>query len=1441
MKRYIALFMSVLLIFLTIPASFALETTTSMKLLFSDDFEKGTLGDELTGWTQGRNGGGITHKYAIDPKNSENQVLCFDRTSVQSSSMYNEKGISLAAVSSNAQEYQADIIMDFRFFFADDGASPSLTIRHRQSGTAITEFYLYPEYAQVYNPTNSKWIFDYDAVKSNQWNTLRLLLAYDGRCSLWVNEEIVSGDNGAAENMKLSFVPSENGGIDSLYLNLGTAVGKMYVDDVHIYSDFTSELEAAAASLSYDEISNGQYKESVRENLNLITELLYAGKIYPVSWESSDENFIKPDGTVSRKSFPRDVILTAKVYKDEEKDSYTEAKFDVTVLENEGASDYTKILEYAQMYIFEEAFTTEDKNTITKNLTSLSEGLAGIEVSWSSSEGDIISAEGVVTRPAHNDVRVTDGKAEVSLTAVLTLNDETLSKTITYSVQAKPDPRIILDEAMGKVTYTLLTEEERTRITKDLYLPQKGENDTLIEWSMSEEGIIAPDGTVTRGNEKRDVTLTATFTYDGVSDTKSFNFTVLPSEEKMIEEDIAAINTTGWDALTQSFTLPQSGKFYETEFTWTSENSAIVINGERATVYRPLYDEADVTFNLTLTAVKDAAQSTKSYSVTVLKDVSDTEIINEALGKITFAQISEETIDAITKNLSLPTLLDNGVTVTWESSDEEVVTPVGEVIRPSKEKGAKEVTLTATVKRNYIEQEAEPITFTVLAYETDAEVIEDAKNSLLFSRLTDEPLEEVTSNLYLPSQWRSCSVEWTSSDENFITVSGTEGIVTRPEWGVSSAVVTLGAKLTYAGLSRVKSFHVRILEKDYMELTKTQFNEDFEAWTEEKQETEGVMWNRSTEKAKTYPGNDPINSENQVFVFDRSDNSESGTAYILCESKTELSGIVYMSLDVFLDSDTYKGLLVEARSATHTQISVGLEKSTVTTSGYLLNVPEGTIKLNEWNHLVIEANVAKKKYHLYLNEVHLTENGKVTLSDGTAFNSSEGLLYVNYADDSIAATMKMFRFHIGKNQIALLDNLNMTQKFVYTETQLNLADKWEREFMAANNIDAITGDLNLPDIWQEGHVISYETGNSSVIDATGRFTLSGGEKDVVWTLMITDDATTYKKSYNLHAVKTDKIVLTDSDAVAADVLWAVNNFKENYMLTNLDKDMAFPSKGENGSSITVTSSDVLVISNSGIITRGTSDKTVILTIKAARNGSEKTETLSVTVAKKETVIPSTTPSDYSGGGGGGVKVTKGEQTKADTGVEIQQPDEENNENSVFTDISKNHWAYDAIKYLVDRGIVNGMGDGSVHPERTILREEFVKLLVLAMELSTGVSNSTFTDVKESDWFAPYIAAAKESGILNGYADGRAGIGEEISREDMAVMIFRAAELLGVKTENEFADSEAISDYAKDAVYTLQESGVINGRNDGTFAPKTKATRAETAAMLYKAIKKGLFD
>lgn len=200
--------------------------------------------------------------------------------------------------------------------------------------------------------------------------------------------------------------------------------------------------------------------------------------------------------------------------------------------------------------------------------------------------------------------------------------------------------------------------------------------------------------------------------------------------------------------------------------------------------------------------------------------------------------------------------------------------------------------------------------------------------------------------------------------------------------------------------------------------------------------------------------------------------------------------------------------------------------------------------------------------------------------------------------------------------------------------------------------------------------------------------------------------------------------------------------------------------------------------------------------------------------------------------GGSVSVPIGAET-ADTPVDTSK--------RIFTDLPIGHWAEESIKALKTKGIVNGTLEGAYEPERAVTREEFTKMLVLACEFTAEGDTTNFIDVDDNAWYAPYICAAVEHGIVNGISETFFGVGQNISRQDMAVMIKRALEkksvtLSKVRDYNEFLDYREIAEYARTDVMALYEAGVVNGKGENEFDPVGAATRAEVAKIIYEALK-----
>ena len=115
------------------------------------------------------------------------------------------------------------------------------------------------------------------------------------------------------------------------------------------------------------------------------------------------------------------------------------------------------------------------------------------------------------------------------------------------------------------------------------------------------------------------------------------------------------------------------------------------------------------------------------------------------------------------------------------------------------------------------------------------------------------------------------------------------------------------------------------------------------------------------------------------------------------------------------------------------------------------------------------------------------------------------------------------------------------------------------------------------------------------------------------------------------------------------------------------------------------------------------------------------------------------------------------------------------------------------------------------------------MLVEATATPDSANAVKFADVDASAWSAPYVAAGVDAGLINGITDDTFGVGSEIKRQDMAVMIARilnAKNIPVTQTSEVFDDDNNISDYAKNAVYLVRDAGIINGYNNNQFSPAT---------------------
>lgn len=225
--------------------------------------------------------------------------------------------------------------------------------------------------------------------------------------------------------------------------------------------------------------------------------------------------------------------------------------------------------------------------------------------------------------------------------------------------------------------------------------------------------------------------------------------------------------------------------------------------------------------------------------------------------------------------------------------------------------------------------------------------------------------------------------------------------------------------------------------------------------------------------------------------------------------------------------------------------------------------------------------------------------------------------------------------------------------------------------------------------------------------------------------------------------------------------------------------------------------------------------------------------------KKESTSGSGSSSGGGGGGGGGTSSVKPTTITNNTvnNVQVSSDGTSGQGESVprFTDLNGVDWAKDSINNLAAKGIISGRGDDKFDPASYVTREEFAKMLISALGIYDENTVCAFDDTDSNEWYYGYIASGVKAGLIQGFNERIFGIGANISREDMSLMLYRAALLKGMKFETvggiAFIDDDKIADYAAESVKALYSKGIVTGNDNGMFEPKKNATRAETAVML----------
>ncbi len=415
-----------------------------------------------------------------------------------------------------------------------------------------------------------------------------------------------------------------------------------------------------------------------------------------------DQNVLTADGTVTRPDADTaDVPVTLTVRYT--LGDVTREKVYELVITAPLTTEY--MLDKAWEALTEESVTDQPANQIRNNITLPSTGLYGTEITWTSSDPGVIAINGGVTRTTTDE--------EVCLTATITLNGEEADepKELWFIVERTAQTKA--NEDFDAITF------DETEVTSDFIIPLTGrENAQAISWESNNPAISISSNraVVTRpanGNGDATVTLTAKIVCEEAPYTRAFEFTVpeMPSDAEILADCMAGIDITTITAedptgIRENLALPLS---FPNDITCTwSVSPEGAVDPVTGVISRPGVGEDAITATLTPTLSKGSATLTGTpLAVTILAFDEPREVLAKAKSELTFNAISNDPIDLVAQDLTLPLEWRYGTTIEWSSNDPvhlairdiegDTSKKLGAVNRPGYLERGVDVELTATL------------------------------------------------------------------------------------------------------------------------------------------------------------------------------------------------------------------------------------------------------------------------------------------------------------------------------------------------------------------------------------------------------------------------------------------------------------------------------------------------------------------------------------------------------------------------------------------------------------------------------------------------------------------------------------------------------------------------------------------------------------------------
>ena len=878
---------------------------------------------------------------------------------------------------------------------------------------------------------------------------------------------------------------------------------------------------------------------------------------------------------------------------------------------------------------------------------------------------------------------------------------------------------------------------------------------------------------------------------------------------------------------------------------WSVSDSALTIDNGTLTIPENYATEESGAKNVTVTAeITDFGITRRiEKNIEIKPHESPQSIVGKEAAELCDEDVSSEPLDCITKNLSLRSVGRYGANISWKSSMPEILSDSGEILQNDGD--WHRITFTATIE--FENASAERSFELILSGRDNAIINGDFEEDFEGQDTLNRGSTYSSGKLWFANWAKAERIPGEGVDGSFgVRISGRDG---RSQGLEQTVMLKAGRTYTISANIRMPDGadkHTFILSSDTNGTKLAEATAESGKWV-----TLTGTKKCTADESFTMRIYDSDNNVAKEFYIDNYSVTYDSLASAQINVKPSLrkpeSG--ERTVECTLTALTKSGQPAEPEITW----SVENETSDASLDGNLLRITENTICGSIILHATAEYDgkiiTASKKIEIkdYLNENKIVNSAleKITwssISNEKADSVTENLnglpseidvLHENNSYNVLAA------WH-SSDIAALSDGGKVTRNYAEDKTvkltvTLSLGEaSGEKEFTVTvkklENLADNPGFEGENEKWSLGEITDENS-------RSGKFSYRAADKAALANSFISDGHLYYIGGH-IYSENGGSISVTDDAntelvkrTAAGAKKWTA--FRGDFTARNADKEINF----------TFVSNGIFFLDDVEIkdITAEYTEALKLCSEAETKKSSEAVKSARESAAKlpdcpRKTAlisridavkVGSSSSSGTSGGGG-----SKGGSSMGFSSSIVKETSGSDKSTS-FTDIS-GHWAYDDIRYLSEKSIINGKSKELFCPEDCVTRAEFAALLVRTANLQAS-SDMSFDDVYSNEWYAQSVSAAAGSGIIFG-SGGKFRPNDNISREEAAVMLMRACKANGIDVPQgsaSFADSSEISSWAADDINAASALGIIRGMSNGSFMPKKTLTRAESAAVIKR--------